>query len=140
MAKDFEPIRIVELIASKVGSPKNDGTAGSGLYSVPFKLSAPAPSEWAEFFVYAWDHPSSYSLMHRPHIAKVYGNQVTLDGTTIEEVEQVHQPILKLTCDEANKNYVALLEKRRLEEEKAKVIEEAHRKNVEDASKRIKFD
>jgi hypothetical protein len=51
----FEPIRIVEIIANEIGQPRNDGTPGSALYSVPLRLSAKAPANWGALFVRNWD-------------------------------------------------------------------------------------
>lgn len=48
MAEEFEPIHIVELVISEVGSPENNGTKSGTLYSIPFKLSREAPAEWAD--------------------------------------------------------------------------------------------
>ena len=89
-AKAFEPIRILGVIAAEVGVPRNDGTAGSGLYKVPFQLSRKPLELWANLFVDAWDRPSKFTSMHRPGIARVEGDRIVLDGTTIEEVEKYH--------------------------------------------------
>jgi len=140
MHADFEPIRITEVIASEVGSPRNDGTPGSALYSVPFRLSRSAPAEWGSLFVRAWDHPSSFSTMHRPGIASAHGDRIVLNGTTMEEVEKVHRETLKLAVDQANADYVKLVEQRSKEEARKKEAEEQHRKSVEEISKRIRFD
>jgi len=59
-------IEIIGVDKAGVTQPKSDGTRGSGLYKVPFKLSARPPSGWDEFFVNAWDHPESFTTMHRP--------------------------------------------------------------------------
>ncbi|MFZ1997751.1 MAG: hypothetical protein WAU73_00015, partial [Candidatus Sulfotelmatobacter sp.] len=65
---------------------------------------------------------------------------VTLDGTSIEEVERYHRDTLQLVVAETNKQYRDL----RGVEDGRKAREEAgreqRRKNLEDASKRIKFD
>jgi hypothetical protein len=45
---DFEPIQITGIIVDQVGRPRNDGTRGSALYGVPFRLSQRPPHEWAD--------------------------------------------------------------------------------------------
>ena len=47
----FEPIKIVGVLADEVGKPLNDGTQGSALYAVPFKLSRAPTHEWSDLFV-----------------------------------------------------------------------------------------
>ena len=66
--RDDEPIRILNIIASEVGTPRNDGTRGSALYAVPFQLSHRPTAAWAEHFVRTWDRPPSWSTRHRPGI------------------------------------------------------------------------
>jgi len=85
----FEPIRIIEIIADEIGQPRNDGTPGSALYSVPFRLSARAPADWGAVFVRNWDNPREFTAMHRPGIASVSGDRVYLERTTVEEVEKI---------------------------------------------------
>jgi hypothetical protein len=78
--------------------------------------------------------------MHRPGIATVSGATVVLNGTTIAEVERYHRDTLQLAISETNRQYREWRrkqEQRRAQEEAAR---EEHRKRIEDASKRIKFD
>lgn len=136
----FEPIEITGVIVDEVGSPRNDGTRGCALYRVPFRLSAHPPSEWAQMFVQSWNNPSRFTTMHRPGIASVEGDKAILDGTTVDEVEQVHRETLVLATQEANRLYVELLQKRLLQQERERKRAEEHRRSVEDAAKRIRFD
>jgi hypothetical protein len=87
----FEPIRIDGVIVDQIGTPRADGARGSALYSIPFRFNRRPPHEWVELFIRAWDHPTSYTSMHRPGIARVYGDTVVLDGTTVDEVEKYPQ-------------------------------------------------
>lgn len=135
----FEPIRIEGVVADEIGTPRGDGTRGSALYSIPFRFSRRPPPEWAEFFVRAWDHPSSYTSMHRPGIARIYGDKVLLEGTTVDEVEKYHRNTLLLAAEEANRGYAELEMRRRAHEEQERARLEAHKKSVEDAAKRLKF-
>ena len=66
-----EPIRIVGIIADDVGEPRNDGTRGSALYAVPFRLSRRASGEWTQVFERVWNRPPRRTNMHRPGIAHV---------------------------------------------------------------------
>lgn len=137
---EFEDIKITRVIVEDITEPRKDGTHGSALYSIPFALSRTPPPEWRKLFIENWNHPPRFTTMHRPGIAKIYGAAVTLDGTSIEEVERYHRDTLQLVVVETNKQY---RDWRRVEDGR-KAREEAgreqRRKNLEDASKRIKFD
>ena len=135
----FEPIRIAGVIVDEIGSPRGDGTRGSALYSVPFRFSRHPPTEWSQLFIQAWDHPSSYTSMHRPGIARIHGDKVILNGTTVEEVEKYHRDTLILAAEEANKGYAEWQRRRQAEEEREHARLDAHKQSVEDAAKRLKF-
>jgi len=137
---EFEDIKITRVIVEDITEPRKGGTYGSALYSIPFALSRTPPPEWGKLFVEHWNHPPHSTTMHRPGIAKINDATITLDGTTIEEVERYHRDTLQLVVAETNKQHQ---DWRRVEDGR-KAREEAEReqrrKNLEDASKRIKFD
>jgi hypothetical protein len=136
----FKDIGITGVDKAGVTQPTNDGTRGSGLYKVPFKLSERPPTGWDEFFVNAWDHPESYSTMHRPRIARVVGDKIVLDGTTMEEVEKVRESTLEGAVARANREYRDYDEKRAA---KAKADEERaaeHQREVDEVADRLKFE
>lgn len=136
----FEPITILGVIIDEVGEPLGDGTRGSALYDVPFRLSRRPPSEWAELFVASWNHPPRFTTMHRPGIASVIGSTVHLDGTTIDEVQRYHRDTLILAAQEANAKYVELLERRKRAQQREQQRIEQHKQNVRDVAEKIKFD
>ena len=139
-SSEFEDIKITRVIVEDITEPRRDGTYGSALYSIPFALSRTPPPEWGKLFVEHWNHPPSFTASHRPGIARIHDATVTLDGTTIEEVEQHHRDTLQLVVAETNKQY---RDWRRVEDDRRAREEagrERRRKNLEDASKRIKFD
>lgn len=136
----FEDITITRVIVEDITEPSNDGTRGSALYCVPFALSRRPSAEWAELFIANWNHPRRFTTMHRPGIAKLYGTTITLDGTTIEEVEQYHRDTLQLAVAEANRQYREWLDKQERRKSQEKAQREEHRKRIDDISKRIKFD
>lgn len=135
-----EPVRIVGVIADEVGEPRNDGTRGSALYAVPFRLSRRVSAEWAHLFEQVWNRPPRFTIMHRPGIAHARGDRVVLDGTTIEEVQRYHRDTLVLCIKEANR-LIAENEAntRRAEKERQRRSEE-HKKRIRDLSDEIKFD
>ena len=135
-----EQIKIRGILVDEVSEPLNDGTRGSALYNIPFELNITPEYDWINLFINAWDHPPSYTNMHRPGIVSVYGNKILLDGTTMEEVEKYHKDTLKLAVDIANKKLEENKRRIRLKEEENRKREEEHRKNIEDISKRINFD
>ena len=122
-------------------APRNDGTPGSALCSVPVRLSATPDRAWAELFVRNWDRPPSFTSMHRPGIARVVGDRVVLNGTTVEEVAQYHQRTLRLAVDATNLQHAE--RKRREAAAAAPVRDEAarrHREEVERGLAARRFD
>jgi len=140
MDDSFRPIEIVGIDTPNVGSPRNDGTRGSGLYRVPIKLSEQPPREWADALPKAWDHPPQFTTMHRPGIASISGDVVILDGTTIEEVRDVHAQTLVLIVGKLNLAYEKHEERSRAEANRVADERSAHEANVRDTAKDIKFD
>jgi hypothetical protein len=137
---DDNPIKIKDIVLDEIGTPRNDGTRGSALYRVPFQLSRRPSATWAEHFVRTWDSPPSFSTMHRPRIARVEGDRVILDGTTVEEVEKYHRDTLKAVVEKVNRDVAEdEARQRRAEEERAKQLRE-HEQSARDAAKRITFD
>lgn len=135
-----DSIRITGIIADKVTTPRMDGTAGSALYEVPFRLSRRPSYEWAEMFIEAWNHPSQFTSMHRPGIADVEGDIVWLRGTRIEEVERYHRDTLLLAVKQANLQHDAHLQTLKRQRQAEIDRDQAHRNQVNDAAGKIKFD
>ncbi len=135
-----EPIKIVGVIVDEITEPTLDGTPGCALYKVPFQLSRKPSSLWKDIFLQTWNHPPSYTNMHRSGIASVYGDKISLDGTTIEEVENYHRDTLVLCVNEANKKEKQKLQRLRQEEERSKQRTKEHRSTVNKISKRLKFE
>lgn len=138
--EEFLPVNIIGIIVDQVGVPRADGSMGSALYSVPFRLSRFPSPEWARLFVDVWNHPPRYTLMHRPGIAKVVGDTIVLDGTTVDEVERYHRDTLKLVVSEVNKRIEEYEGTRRRQRELEEARLRQHKKEVEDAARRVKFD
>jgi hypothetical protein len=137
---EFEDIKITRVIVEEITEPRNDGSRGSALYSIPFALSITPPSEWVQLFTNNWNHPPRYTTMHRPGIANVYGATVILDGTTIDEVEHYHRDTLQLAIAETNHQYRDWRREHEQKRAREDALSEERRKRIEDASKRIKFD
>lgn len=135
-----EPTKIVGVIVDEVTEPTLDGTSGSALYTVPFSLNQEPSSLWSDIFVRTWNYPPSFSLMHRPGIARVSGPKIVLDGTTIEEVKKYHRETLILCVNKANEEEANILEHKRRESERRLRQSEAHRKTVEDIADDLSFD
>ena len=135
-----QDIRIEGVIADQVTTPRMDGTPGSALYRVPFKLSRRPDREWADLLVNNWNHPSSYTSMHRPGIASVVGETIILDGTTLDEVKRYHRDTLKLTLAETNRQYNELKARHLAVKENERARTEAHRADVAKQAGDISFD
>ena len=138
--KPVEDIRILRVISGEVTHPRNDGTRGSALYTVPFRLSGFPSNSWTRLFVTHWNRPQRFTLRHRPGIARVSGNRILLEGTTIEEVEEVHLATLELAIDAANREHREIVAREAKRQNTAKAERERHRRNIRDIASRITFD
>ena len=135
-----DPLRIVGVIVDEITEPTMDGTPGSALYAVPFRLSRQPSSLWSEIFLRTWDLPPSFTSMHRPGIASVVGSKIILDGTTIDEVKQYHKETLILCIEKANEEEARVLEDRQQEAERRRQNTEQHRATVESIASELDFD
>lgn len=138
--KPDDPIKIEGIVADEVSTPTLDGTRGSALYSIPFRLSRTPSSEWAQVFIGTWDHPPSFTSMHRPGIARVVGNKIFLTRTTIEEVEKYHRATLLLAVEAANKADAAIRVERQRKREQEEEQKRKHQEKIQDAAKKLRFD
>ena len=133
-------IKIEGILVDEVTIPKNDGTPGSALYAIPFKLSHVPSTAWRDLFVANWDRPPQFTTMHRPGIARISRDRIILDGTTIEEVEKYHRDTLQLVVKLVNR----IVEKQEKElsgiKERKIKFEQDHKNKIRDASRRIKFE
>lgn len=141
-SENFAPpdvVEIVEIVASEATAPRNDGSRGSELYTVPIKLSREPTEIWRQTFIQFWDRPPWFGFMHRPGIARVEEDRIVLDGTTIEEIEQHHKETLEMAVRAANASeqfyWTRQAEQKPMRD---KQLAE-HRSHVEDVAKRIKF-
>lgn len=134
-----EPIRIIGIITSEVTMPRLDGTRGSALYKIPFRLSKIPSRLWVELFVQEWNNPPQFTSMHRPGIASVRGDKIVLDGTTIEEVRDYHKNTLLLCVEEANKKEAYVLNKRKQQEKQERERIEEHNRSVLSVAENLKF-
>jgi hypothetical protein len=130
----------VGVIADEVGEPRNDGTRGSALYAVPFRLSKRVSYDWAQVFEQVWNRPPRFTSMHRSGIASVSGDRIVLDGTTIEEVQRYHRDTLVLCVQETNRIIAEHEHKVRMAEEDRRRRSEEHSARVRNLSGKIKFD
>jgi len=135
----MEPLDIVGVVTENVGVPRNDGTAGSALYEVPIRLTRHPDATESQLLSQLWDRPPSWSTMHRPGILRVQGDTVVLDGTTIDEVAQVHSKTLRLVVDKVNE--LASDQRRRdaAELQRRDAQARAHDQHVGEVAKEIEF-
>lgn len=78
--------------------------------------------------------------MHRTGIARIQGDRVILDGTTIDEVERYHRDTLKLAVEKANEIEKKVETEQKMIEAQERLRIKKHEEEVRDAAKRIKFD
>ena len=136
----YEEIKIIGIITNEVTVPKMDGTQGSALYKIPFKLSRVPSGLWTDLFIQLWNSPPRFTTMHRPKVAKVVGDKIILDGTTIEEVKSYHRDTLLLCINEANKKEREINERNREFKQKDQIRTQTHYQDIEDISKDIEWE
>jgi len=136
----FEPIKIVGILFDEVGEPLRDGSRGSALYAVPFKLSRSPSREWSDLFIRVWDHPPKWSSQHRPGTARVTNDRIVLTRTTIEEVKEVHRETLKVVVEEVNRQIETQVRQRRMAIEAENRQRQNHSENVRKIAGEINFD
>lgn len=129
---DFEPIHIVGVIEGDVGIPKGHGP-GAGLYNVPLRLSAEAPSQWGEIFREELNNPPAISME-----VSVSGDRAVVYKTTIERIKE-NKGTLEQAANRANVEYKKQLagEMESQEAETSRV--DQHRENVAEVVDQIKF-
>ena len=140
VSEEFEEIKITRVIVEEITEPRNDGTRGSALYTIPFALSRRPPSQWAQRFIENWNNPPRFSSMHRPGIARISGSTISLNGTMIEEVEKYHRDTLLLAVGKTNQEYREWKRQREQRQARERELSEKHRRRVDEGAKRIKFD
>ena len=136
----FEDITITRIVTEKITEPRNDGGAGSALYSIPFALSQQPDSHWATLLVENWNHPQSFTMMHRPGIASVISNTIVLNGTTIDEVDKYHRETLMAAVEKTNRDYRMWLQSQEHNRARQEAASQENRRHVEDVASNIKFD
>jgi hypothetical protein len=117
-----------------------DGTAGSALYKIPFRLNRKPSEIWNQLFLRAWSSPPEFTTMHRPGIAEVIGDKIILDGTTIEEVQDYHRKTLILCVDKANSEEREILARNKLIKEREEARKQEHYDKIRSLSNQIPFD
>lgn len=137
---NIQDIKIEGIITNEVTVPRMDGTAGSALYKIPFRLNRTPSELWNQLFLRAWASPSECTTMHRRRIAEVIGDKIILDGTTIEEVQKYHRKTLILCVDEANSKEREILEREKLIKESEEAKRQEHYDKIRSLSDQIPFD
>lgn len=136
----MEPLGIEGVITSEVGQPTNDGSPGSALYRVPVRLTRAPDALEAGLILQNWDSPPRFSTMHRPGTARVVGDRVILDGTTIEEVRDYHASTLALVVDATNEQAREIRLRQQRENELESERRDEHERHVEKTAGEIRFD
>lgn len=78
--------------------------------------------------------------MHRPGIARVYGDTIVLDGTTMDELERYHAETLRLCVEQANMQEADHLERARIAHEREQAALRDHQREVGEIGDRLRFD
>lgn len=132
-------VEIIGIITDEVTIPSMDGTRGSSLYTIPFRLNRSPDRKWNEIFIRYWNSPPKFTTMHRPGIASVVGDEIRLSGTTIEEVKAYHRDTLILCVEKTNVDYGKILENKIKQNQKENNFKEDHYKRIIEFTDEIKF-
>jgi hypothetical protein len=132
-------ITVVGIDVENTGSPIRQGPGGA-LYAVPIKLSATPSTTWSQLFPDNWDRPPEWSSRHRPGIARVIGDCIVLNGTTVEEVRDIHAKTLKLAVEATNEQATAIAQRQRMENEAAMKESAEHKAKLEEVAAEVNFD
>ena len=135
-----QPLQMRGVDLNAVTMPRNDGSRGSALYRVPITLEPRPDLEWSRLFVHHFDHPTSWTSMHRPGIASVVGDRIILDGTTMEELERYHLATLKLAVAAANAERNQASDQEEVARKRARESSERHAGTNADVASRLNFD
>ena len=135
-----EPFSIIGIDLDRVGQPRNDGTPGSGLYAVPITLSRQLSARETDLLVHFWDHPTSYTTMHRPGTAQVSGSSFVLNATTIDEVRDYHAATVKQAVAATNSAFAEETEAATRRQESEDQRRDAHDAEVRKVAGEIRFD
>ena len=76
---------------------------------------------------------------HRFGIASVVGDEIILNGTTIEEVRDYHRETLILCVEEANKKESEIKRKERERREREEMQRKKHYDNISSVAEEIEF-
>ena len=134
-----DEVKILGILTDEVTIPRMDGTRGSALYAIPFKLSKVPSDIWKKLFIATWNYPPRFTTMHRPGIARILGNKIILDGTTIEEVKKYHRDTLVLCVETANKKEKEYNDQKHKAELMRRQAIDNHKRHIEDEAKDIEF-
>jgi len=126
-------------VTEEVTTPRNDGSFGSALYTVPLQLNREPDALENGLLRRNWNRPPLWTLKHRPGILRVVGDQLVLDGTTIEEVEHYHAKTLSLVIDQTNQEALEYRSQAERQAKRKASVRLEHKANVAEVVKRIKF-
>ena len=78
--------------------------------------------------------------MHRPGIARVVGDTIILDGTTMHELEEHHARTLRLCVERVNDQEAEYLERMRAQQQRADDERQRHQQEIDEIADRLRFD
>lgn len=134
-ATDPDFVKLGPIILDGITNPTNDQTLGSKLYLIPFQLSHTPSRAWADEFARVWRAPPSWTPMHQPDIARVSGDRIILDGTTMEYVKYHHAETLTIVVNRVNMTMAQRNHDIRLQKEAISREIERHRQTVADIAR-----
>ena len=132
----WEDIKILSVAVDEITTPRLDGTRGSALYDVPLLLSRRPPADWNKLFLHNWQRV----LYNMRRNVRIVGDRLIVSNTTIGEVKRYHAARARSAVDETNLGYKDFLDARKREQTQLQAKRDAHREQVEDVARNIRFE
>ena len=107
----YERIEVGDMIKDEITCSYNS-LAGTLFYSIPFKLTRRPTDTWRNIFQQAWNNPPRFTPVHRPNIAKINDDIITLDGATMEEINKFLRETLLVCVNYANDKESEIIQRR----------------------------
>ena len=132
-----QEVKVLGVVVKEVSEPQSAGR-GRMVYDVPLQLSRRVPREWARYFLNAWHNGPNLMAVRKPAVVNVGADRIVLEGTNIEEVEQL-LGLIKFALSEANRKSQGDATRHDEEEVIMQQKRNEHLHHVEETARRLRF-
>src|SRR5699024_2598238 len=135
--KEDNSIKIEGIITDEVTVPTNDGTRGSALYKIPFRISKSPDYLWKDLFVKNWNNPPKFTTMQKRGRVEVISTTIIIYDTTIEEEKKNYRKTTVIAAKKTNNEYYEIKKKQKRKEERQQRIKKEHYEKIRKDSNEI---